>query len=330
MVETNTDIERLFNTLDSTTEILKEALDVTYLEALAESGECLFHGEIDLPIEMEKKAEVKRKLTEINIEHLQSENIRKAFQLAVLKGMKEGVQPHHVLTPDSVVLFISYLVNKLVGEQHDITMVDPAAGVANLLTGIINHSKSNVNGIGFEVDETLIKLAYVNANLQRNELELYHQDSIKPLKLTPVDMVVSDLPIGYYPNEEVASLYELHNKKGKSLVHHLLMEQSLNWTRDGGYLLFLVPNFLFESEEAGALHSFIKEKANILGLLQLPPSMFKSADYGKSIFILQKKGEHTKPPRHALLAELPSFSRKEALADMINRINDWMRVELGK
>ena len=28
--------------------------------------------------------------------------IRKAFQLAILKGMKESVQPNHQMTPDSI------------------------------------------------------------------------------------------------------------------------------------------------------------------------------------------------------------------------------------
>ena len=39
-------IENLFNVLDETALILQEELSCTYLEAIAESGENLFHGNI--------------------------------------------------------------------------------------------------------------------------------------------------------------------------------------------------------------------------------------------------------------------------------------------
>ena len=41
------------------------------------------------------------------------EEIRKAYQLAILKGMKENVQPNHQMTPDAVGMFVSYLIINL-------------------------------------------------------------------------------------------------------------------------------------------------------------------------------------------------------------------------
>lgn len=324
-MEEKSDIERLFNTLDESAQIIKEKLNMTYLDALAESGENLFQRNIVQEIDEKTKEKLRMLMQQINIDEYPKETIRKAFQLAVLKGMKEASQPHHALTPDAVCLFISYLVDKLV-RKKSFVLLDPAIGTANLVTAIQNQIGRQVKCYGFEVDESLIRLSYVNANLQRNELELFHEDSLKPFKLPPVDVVVSDLPFGYYPNKEVAKNYELNEEK--PLVHHLMIEQSLKRTTEGGILIFLVPNFLFAAPSAQKLHQLIKKQAIILGLMQLPLSMFKAKQMAKSIFILQKKGKNVKPPRQALLVELPSFSRKEALAEIVQRIEKWMKEEL--
>ena len=74
-------------------------------------------------------------------------------------------------------------------------------------------------------------------------------------------------------------------------AHHLFIEQSVKHTKEGGYLFFLVPNFIFESDQAPKLHAFIKETCFIQGLLQLPVSMFKNEKNAKSIFVLQRKAK---------------------------------------
>lgn len=325
-MQKNSKVESLFIALDESSNLLKEKLNITYLEALAEAGENLFQKEVIQQVDKETLEQLQRYIRGTAIDELPKESIRKAFQLAVLKGMKEASQAHHQLTPDAVSLFISFLVDKLV-RKKPFSLLDPAIGTGNLVSAIQNQIESEMTCYGFEVDEVLIKLAYVNANLQMNEIELYHEDSLKPMFIPQVDLVVSDLPVGYYPNEEVAKNYELNEEK--PYIHHLMIEQSIKQVKDGGILIFLIPNFLFETSSAAKLQQFIKKHAIILGLLQLPLSMFKSSTLAKSIFILQKNGENVKIPRQALLAELPSFSRKDALADMITQINKWMKDELN-
>ncbi len=320
-------VEQIFIFFDESSDLLREALDITYLEALAETGENLFQADVLQDVNDSLKQELINRLNQIDKE-ISNEEIRKAFGLAVLKGMKEATQAHHALTPDAVALFLSYLVNKLMGDKEQFSMLDFAAGTGNLLTAIMNGAKNKVASYAFEVDETLLKLAYVNANLQHLEVSFFHQDALKPFILPSFDLIVSDLPIGYYPNQEIANGYELKSEKGKSLVHYLMVEQAINKVKDGGFIVLLIPNFMFESEEANRLHSYIKKQANIIALLQLPRSMFKKEQNGKSIFILQKKGEGVFRPEQALLAELPSFSRKESLASMIERIDDWFQTEL--
>ncbi|UTW68868.1 hypothetical protein KHA80_16195 [Anaerobacillus sp. HL2] len=38
---------------------------------------------------------------------------------------------------------------------------------------------------------------------------------------------------------------------------------------------------------------------------------------------MRKKGIGIQPPNQALLAELPSFSHKQSLTEMINSMNNW-------
>ena len=319
-----TSFDGLYQTIDEGASFLEQQKGMTYLEAVAEMGTILF----EQPDHTEQK--LRELVSNIDVDTLDKETVRKVFQLSVLKGMKGATQPHHSMTPDAVSLFASYLFNKLTG-KHDknqpINTLDLAVGTGNLLTSIINHSPIEIDAVGFEADESLLHIAFANANLQRHQLELYHQDSVH-ISLKETDVVVTDLPIGYYPKDEIASTFTLKADEGHSYIHHLMIEQGIRALKPGGYALYLVPNFLFESDQSDRLHTYLKEHTVILSLLQLPKTMFQSEQHGKSFLLLQKKGEDTVVPRHALLAELPSFDKKEALADMMKRMNDWFSQEL--
>jgi site-specific DNA-methyltransferase (adenine-specific) len=323
-LEQKIDFETFFKNIDESTVIIQNEVKLTYLEALVLAGEKLFQGGFNESLSELAEKKVSNSLTNINFAELSKEQIRKTFQLAILKGMKEATQPHHAMTPDAVALFMSYLVNKLTEKKEHFRIIDPAIGTANLLTAILNGSSKITESFGIETDETLLRLAYVSANLQQHNIELFHQDSLQEIFIAAnIDIVVADLPVGYYPNEDVANGYSLKAKTGMSYTHHLMIEQALNYTKQGGFLLFLIPNSMFETEQAKQLHSFIKEHAHIYCLLQLPKSMFKDEKHGKSIFIIRKKGLEIKGPNQALLAELPSFSNKQGLSEMISSINNW-------
>jgi len=323
-------VETLFSIFDSSAVILRKELDITYLEALVETGDNLFEGTIlQEGLEQPTIDRLEREYSKFNEENYKGEEIRKAFQLAILKGMKDGVQANHEMTPDAVGMFMSYLFHKFMKDQQEITVLDPAVGTGNLLTTIFNSALegTTMSGFGVDVDDLLVKLALVNANLQKQAVEFFNQDGLASLYIDPVDVVVCDLPIGYYPNEMGASEYTLKADEGMSYAHHLFIEQSVKYTKEGGYLFFLVPNFIFESDQAPKLHAFIKETCFVQGLLQLPVSMFKNEKNAKSIFVLQKKGQNVIMPKQALLVELPKFSNMQAMENIMQQINGWFVVE---
>jgi site-specific DNA-methyltransferase (adenine-specific) len=318
-------VEQLFTLFNETALVLQEELSCTYLEALAETGENLFHGSIlqDEISEITEKR-LNKQYKEINLENFTKEEIRKAYQLVILKGMKENVQPNHQMTPDSVGMLLSYLVDKFM-TQSSFRLLDPAIGTGNLVTTVLNQLQKNVQSIGIDIDDLLIKLAYVNANLQEHPVELFNQDSLEPLFIDPVDAVIADLPVGYYPNDVRALDYQLKAEKGHSYAHHLFMEQSVRHTKSGGYLFFIIPNGLFEGDQAHQLRDFLKEEIIIQGVLQLPISLFKNKNAAKSILILQKKGEGIVAPKQALLANLPNLSSVVEMDNILKKIDKWFQ-----
>ncbi|MEH7252476.1 class I SAM-dependent methyltransferase [Neobacillus niacini] len=318
-------VEQLFTLFNETALVLQEELSCTYLEALAETGENLFHGSIlqDEVSELTEKR-LKRQFAEVNLGNFTKEEVRKAFQLVILKGMKENVQPNHQMTPDSVGMLISYLVDKFM-QQPSFRLLDPAIGTGNLVTTVLNQLQKTVQSIGVEIDDLLLKLAYVNANLQEHPIEFFNQDSLEPLFIDPVDAVIADLPVGYYPNDVRALDYQLKAAEGHSYAHHLFIEQSVRHTKPGGYLFFIIPNGLFESDQSGQLREFFKEEVIIQGVLQLPISMFKNKNAAKSILILQKKGEGISAPKQALLVNLPNLTNALEMDTILKKIELWFQ-----
>lgn len=322
----STAVEELFSIFDTSSILLRKELDVTYLEALIETGDNLFEGAI---LQNGLHTSTSERLQKVydTFQNYKSEDIRKGFQLCLLKGMKEGIQANHEMTPDAVGIFLSYLFSRFLEGKKQISILDPAAGTANLLTTIFNtmEKETTVNGYAVEIDDILVRLAYVNANLQRHHMEFFHQDGLAPLYIDPVDAVVCDMPVGYYPNEESAKNFSLRAESGMSFSHHLFIEQGMKYAKEGGYLFFLIPNALFESEQAKKLHIFLQETCYVQGVLQLPVSMFANEKHAKSIFILQKKGASIQPPKQAMLVELPKFTNRHAMENIMAQITRWFQ-----
>ncbi len=62
----------------------------------------------------------------------------------------------------------------------------------------------------------------------------------------------------------------------------------------------------------------------IQGVLQLPENIFKNKNTAKSILILQKKDDDVKPPKQALLVNMPSLSNGPRLEKILSSIERWI------
>lgn len=316
-------VEILFEWLNQTTEQVQQHMDEPYLNSLSETMETIFYDEAaeDLDDILKKKLEFA--LEELHKRNYTNEDMRKAIQLAILKGMKDSTQEQHLMTPESIGLIVGYLADKLMEDKQNIRLFDPASGTGNLLITVMERLSQEKTVYASEVDPTLIQLSVLSANLQKKEIEFFHQDSLGPLLLDPVDLIVSDLPVGYYPDDIRAGEYELRADKGHAYAHHLFIEQSLRYTKDAGYLIFVIPDFLFDSDQSEKLNHYLRENAHIVGVLRLPENAFKSKRNVKSILVLQKKGKNTKGPKQPLLVQMPSLTNANAMADMLAQMNGW-------
>lgn len=319
----SSNIELLFNWIDQTANTIQQHENEPYLVSLSVALETLFYRETSPEMDDLLTHKLEDMLKDIHLDSFNEEQIKKAIQLATLKGMKDSTQHHHLMTPETVALLVGYLVEKLTANKDTLRIFDPVSGTGNLLLTVIGKLKKQIEAFASEIDVTLLQLALASANLQKINVEFFQQDSLRPFLLDPVDIIVADLPVGYYPDDVRAEGFELKADEGQSYAHHLLIEQSINYTKNGGYLFFVIPNTLFESDQADKLHSFLHKYAHIIGLLQLPETAFKSKQHAKSILILQKKGKDTNSPKQPLLVKLPSFKNTTAMEDILRQMNNW-------
>lgn len=331
-------IEQTFTSLKEAVALLQKELQVSYLDALIETGDNLLakevHVEDGLPT-----VEIKTRLEELyanaQLAGLTTEQRRQVMQLLLLQAYKqEKIQANHQMTPDTIGFLVEYLLEKVLPKKQGLALLDLTVGTGNLLTAIL--SKLNQNGwpkiqaYGVDNDDTLITLASMATQIEQISVDLFHQDALDGLLLPKVDVVVSDLPVGYYPLDERVTQFKTRAKKGHSYVHHLLIEQAVNQLKPAGFGIFVVPKGLFESPEAKGLLDYIQANAYLQGMLNLPQDLFASKRGQKAILLLQKHGTGAKQAKQILLGDFPSFKHKEQFQDFLGQIDYWERNSLMK
>ncbi|MGV3085008.1 class I SAM-dependent methyltransferase [Enterococcus dispar] len=323
--------EKAFSLNLEAVQLLQTALGSSFLDAYIENVENQLDGFTVRVLEGVPNAETVAKIdalyTELREIPLAGEDLRKLSQLLLLKGSKtEQLQANHQLTPDGLGFLFVYLLEQFYPDKkHALTMFDPAVGMGNLLlTALLNLQSAGykVKGVGVDIDDTLLAVAAANVEWTKGDMQLFHQDSLQDLLLDPTDVAIADLPIGYYPNDQKAQDFITGAKEGHSYAHHLLMEQAMNYVKEAGYGLFLVPSNLLESEQSVYFKKWMAEKVFLQGLIQLPDRLFQSEQSRKSILIVQNHGESA-IQKEVFLAKLASLTDEKVIAKFFKQFEDW-------
>lgn len=325
---------KLFHILDNSVEILKQELNIDYLEALIHTAENLVDNRTVYNEENQlTEATVKELASEyqkVPLKEYEPETIRKAMQLALLKGMREDyIQVNHQMTPDSLGTLLAYLIEIIVDPAKNLHLVDLSVGTANLLLTIYHFLKLNEDRevllSGIDNDEFMLSIASTNSAIQRTPIQLQYQDALSNLLLEPADVMVSDLPVGFYPVDERAATFETHFPEADqmSYSHYLLIEQAIKYLKKDGYGFFLLPSNLFKDEKVSVLVNYLNEAAYIQAVIQLPQAIFANEDSRKSVLIIQKKGPTAKQAEEVLLTNAPDFKDMEAMKSFLGEINEW-------
>lgn len=323
--------EALFKVLDESTTILQAALSTSYLDAFIETGDNLLNGQVqveDGQPDEKTAAKLTKLYAQVDWQSDDAETVRRAIQLAMLKAIRvDEIQANHQLTPDTIAYIMGYLVTRLEKGKSELTVTDLTVGTGNLLTAVLSQLKAVVDGeikaYGVDNDDTMLAIAQTSSDLQQLPIELIHQDALEQLLVPASDLIVADLPIGYYPIDANAANYQTHAASGHSFVHHLLLEQALNQLKPGGVGVFLVPSQLFQTEEAKGLLKWLAGNAYLQGLLNLPSELFMNANAQKAILILQKPGAGAKQVEQVMLGEFPSFKEQSAFQKFVAEIVQW-------
>lgn len=285
------------------------------------------------------KEDVVKQLTtlydQVPVRDITREMWRQLVQLSFLKVIrKDAIQANHQMTPDTIGLLMAFLIEKVTAHQDVKTIFDPAVGTANLLTTVMNQLSQadhhQLTGFGIDNDDSMLAVASVNVELQKLQVSLYHQDAINALDIPQCDLAVADLPIGYYPLDQNVSNYQTRATKGHSYIHHLLIEQAMNYLQPGGFGVFLVPSDLFQTKESQAFVKWIQSVAYLQGLINLPSELFANKNAQKSILLLQRQGGNSQQAVKVLLGEFPSFKDRQKFATFIAEINQWVATNIVK
>lgn len=325
-------VEKKFQLVHKATEILQENVQCSFLDATIETFENLLddgkvHVEDGLPDE-KTCDKLKKIYEEIDLKSLSREERRVLLQLALLQVYRtEKIQANHQMTPDTIGFLLAYLIEKVGTYKAGMKLLDLTVGTGNLLSAVLDTLRKNgwddLNVYGIDNDDTLLSLASISAQLTEEPIELVHQDAIVDLQVPKADIVIADLPIGYYPLDERAKAFKTSAKEGHSFVHHLLIEQALNSLADGGWGLFVVPKGMFETKEAKELLKVIQQSGYLQGLLDLPEKLFINKNSQKSILLIQKQGANAKQAQPILLGEFPLMKDRDEFINFMNEIDQW-------
>lgn len=324
-------IEKAFGLHLEAIQLLQNALKTSFIEAYIENVENVL-DEYQVRVMDGQPDEVTTKRIEGLYEALQEislapEEIRKLSQLLLLKGSKsEPLQPNHQLTPDGIGFLFVYLLEQFFPADKALTIFDPAVGMGNLLLTALTNlrlAKRSAKGFGVDIDETLLAVAAADTQWTQSDVTLFHQDALQDLLLDPVDAVLSDLPVGYYPQDEQAQNFLTGVAEGHSYAHHLLIEQGMKYTKENGFGLFLLPANFLESEQGPQLKKLFTEKMYLQGIIQLPDELFLSKASQKSIILVQNHGAKSQQVPEVLVAKLATLKDPVKITEFFTQFEDW-------
>ena len=277
-------IEKAYGYLLENTQTIQNDLQTNFYDALVEQNAIYLDGQTELTLVKGNN----QRLKDLN---LNKEEWRRSFQYLLMKAAQtEPLQANHQFTPDVIGFLLVFLVDQLASSDK-VDVLEMGSGTGNLAQTLMNNCQRSLDYLGLEIDDLLIDLAASMAEVMKADVNFAQGDAVRPQVLKESDVIISDLPVGYYPDDAIASRYQVASPQGHTYAHHLLIEQSLKYLKPGGVAIFLAPNDLLTSEQSPLLKKWMQDHAQILAMVTLPENLFRSANLAKTIFVLRKQEE---------------------------------------
>ena len=282
-------IEKAYGYLLENTQTIQNDLQTNFYDALVEQNAIYLDGQTELTLVKENN----QRLKDLN---LSKEEWRRSFQYLLMKAAQtEPLQANHQFTPDGIGFLLVFLVDQLASSDQ-VDVLEMGSGTGNLAQTLMNNCQRSLDYLGLEIDDLLIDLAASMAEVMKADVNFVQGDAVRPQVLKESDVIISDLPVGYYPDDAIASRYQVASPQGHTYAHHLLIEQSLKYLKPGGVAIFLAPNDLLTSEQSPLLKQWMQDHAQVLAMVTLPENLFRSANLAKTIFVFRKQEEAVVQP----------------------------------
>ena len=306
-------IEQAYTYLLENVQIIQNDLATSFYDALIEQNGIYLDGQTNLE-QVKKNNQALKRLA------LRKEEWLRTYQFLLMKaGQTEPLQANHQFTPDAVSHLMIFLIEELWPEE-ELSLLELGSGMGILGASFLTTMNKKVDYLGIEIDDLLIDLAASMAEVMDLQMGFVQGDAVRPQVLKESDIIVSDLPIGYYPDNQIASRYQVAAEGEHTYAHHLLMEQSLKYLRTGGYAIFLAPSNLLTSPQSDLLKSWLTDQAQLVAIIALPEDLFSQGAQPKTIFVLQKKtGEGFEP----FVYPLTSLRDPEILMEFKENFQNW-------
>lgn len=300
-VEVN-NLELFYDCLDESNNLLYEVFHKPYFELLEMTVQNILAGEVVTDLDSEyilKLDAIYAKIADIDFT---VEDVRIAMQAIVLRGFKEMRIPNGNTTPDTLGIFIAYLITKLCPNKN-ISILDPLCGTGNLLMTVSNHLDKELSLFACDNDLWMTKLTSMLADLLGTSVEIFLQDTFN-LNLSNMDAVVFDMP--HSDNENDYFPY-------KAILNYVKM------IKPDGCMIGIVENDFFDFDKNKEFKKELLKEMSIIGLVELPDQMFLSVK-PKIILVLQKKIIEAKK---CFMVKLPSFTDVKEFNKSLTEIEAW-------
>jgi site-specific DNA-methyltransferase (adenine-specific) len=298
-------LELFYDCVDESNNFLYEVFRKPYFELIEMTVKNILAGEVltefEDPNDLKKLKKIYAKIKNVDFT---VEDVRKAMQSIILRGFKEMRIPNGNTTPDTIGIFMAYLITKMCPNK-EISIVDPLCGTGNLLFTIANYLDKETKLYACDNDLWMTKLTSLTSDLLGLNTEVFLQDSLE-LNLSGIDSLVFDMP-----HEEL--------KDNKYFPYEAILHYK-NMLKDDGCMIGMVENDFFNYDKNQEFKKKLLEDMSIIGLTELPDEMFKAVK-PKIILVLQKRklSENTK----CFMVKLPSFTNVNSFNEALLDIEAW-------
>lgn len=306
-------IESAYELILENAQLIENNLKTTIYDALIEQN-AYYLGAEGAPATVADNNKTLRSL------ELTKEEWRRVYQFVFIKASQtEPLQANHQFTPDAIGFLILYLLETLTSKEH-LDIIEIGSGTGNLAQTLLNNSDRDLDYLGLEVDDLLIDLAASITEVMGSTAVFVQEDAVRPQILKEADVIIGDLPVGYYPNDEIAKRYQVAATREHTYAHHLLMEQSLKYLKQDGLAILLAPTDLLTSEQSDLLKQWLKGYADILAVITLPETLFGDVRKAKSLFVFEKQA---KDKREAFVYHLSDLQNPALLQAFMENVAIW-------